>query len=168
MEFLIIGGLFRRYWGGWYQPNGILKRVMLVMIAVLTCYLRFGMSWIVLAIAPFIVFGFLMPKHGYGISMGRYEPHPLWACITVMTAQYLGLTALAGITWEFIQPNTGGLIYAFMGALVPLGYYLSWIVWERFNLKPWGEYPKGNVFIDGPCAYAELILGATLLGGIWV
>jgi len=39
-------------------------------------------------------------------------------------------------------------------------------VFSKINVRPWGEYPKGNWFIDEYTCYAELILGATLIGGI--
>ena len=103
-----------------------------------------------------------MPYHGYGISMGTDERHPLWACICVMLAQYGGLTVLAGIVWELILNNSGGLYYAPRGCIAPFSYLL----FSRVSVTPWGEYPKGNFFVDGYGAYAELTLGAILIGGI--
>lgn len=163
---LISGAIFRRWWGGWFSPNATLKRIIGFILPLTVCFFVFGINWLTLIIPSFILFGWLMPYHGYGISMGRWPNHPLWSCILVMLAQYGGLTVIAGIVWEIMSKGTGGLIYAPIGCIIPFAYYASWELWERFKLKSWGEYPEGNWFVDGAGSYSELMLGALLIGGI--
>ncbi len=167
---LISGSIFRRWWGGWYQPDSTIKRLVGFLLPFTVCFILFSPSWhnlfLSVVVASFVSFGWMMPKHGYGISMGRWPDHPLWACIIVMLLQYGSLTVLAGIVWEYITPHSGGLYYAPMGCMVSLAYYVFNELWDHLKLKPWGEYPQGNVFIDGAGSYAELTLGAILIGGI--
>lgn len=164
--YLFLGAIFRRLWGGWFNPNDAIKRIIGFLIPLSICIFIFKTSWLDLIIPLLVLFGWLMPYHGYGIAMGRDKNHPLLSCIIVMIIQYGFVTACSGIFWEILLPKTGGLIYIPLGCMVSFAYYISWKVWEKFGFKAWGEYPKGNVFIDGPCAYAELMLGAILIGGI--
>lgn len=155
----IIGALFRRWWGGWLSPNSTVKRIVGFIISILTAYLTLGMSWVVLPITAILMFCWMMPKHGYGMSMGRYGDHTLVKCILAMSAQYGSSTLISGLIWEYFTPHTGGLIYCLFGFIIPIGYYMSNQLWDKYN-------PQKNKFIDGACAYGELILGASLLGGI--
>lgn len=159
---LVSGAIFRRWWGGWFHPNGLLKRVLGFILPLAVCFVVLGNSYLALALAAIILFGWLMPYHGYGIGMGSNPDHPLWACLLVMGLQYGLLTTLAGKVWEYMLPHSGGLYYAPMGYVICLGYYIS----SKIGVKPWGEYPHGNWLIDGYTCYGELILGAVLVGGI--
>ena len=159
---IISGGLFRRYWGGWFSPDATAKRIIGFLLPLVICLYVFGMNWLCLIIPSFVLFGCLMPLHGYGISMGTDPKHSTIACISVMLAQYGLLTLAAGIVWECFLKHSGGLFYAPMGCIIWAGYYLP----LKLCVKSWGEYPKGNWFIDGHTCYGELILGATLIGGI--
>lgn len=163
---IILGAIYRRFKGGWCDINSTVLRVVGFLIPLTICLVLGFPVILSVALASFVTFGFLMPKHGYGIAMGRDPAHPLYACIIVMLAQYGGLTLLAGIVWEVIEKGTGGLFYAPMGCIIPLGYWGAWKLWERLKLKPFGEYPKGNWFADEPTAFGECILGGILVGGI--
>ena len=156
------GALFRRWWGGWFSPNAILKRIIGFLLPLIVCFYVFGLSWLCLIIPSFILFGWLMPFHGYGIGMGSFPDHPLWACIVVMLAQYGLLTLAIGVVWHSLSPQSGGLYYAPSGCIVFVGYFIM----SMIDVKNWGEYPIGNWFIDGYTCYGELILGAVLVGGI--
>lgn len=158
----VIGGLYRRAKGGWCNINSTVLRIVGFLIPLTICFLLSFSIVLSISISSFVTFGWLMPKHGYGIGMGSNKDHTLLACIAAMLAQYGLLTILAGIVWEYIMPHSGGLYYAQMGCIIWLGYFIP----SRMKIKSLIEYPKGNWFIDGYTCYGELILGAVLVGGI--
>lgn len=156
---LISGAIFRRWWGGWFQPNATLKRIIGFILPLVVCFLVIGNSYLAIAMSAIILFGWLMPHHGYGMGMGFDGNRKTLSCILVMLAQYGGLTVLAGVMWELIKVHSGGLYYAPMGCIIWLGYYLSWFVCRKFDIKQ-------TSFADSPTCYGELFLGAILVGGI--
>jgi hypothetical protein len=139
----MIGGIFRRWWGGWHSPNGTVKRVAGFVLPLIICAVIFKLSWLSLIIPSLVLFGWLMPGHGYGIGMGSNADHPRWACLLVMGLQYGGLTATIGVAWNLLAPGTGGLIYAPLGLLVPFGYWTMNVLWSKCNWKPWGNTQRG-------------------------
>jgi len=156
---LVLGSIYRRMKGGWCNINSTVLRVSGFLTPLSICLLCGFPAVLSVVLSSFVTFGWLMPYHGYGMGMGFDGNRKTWECILVMLAQYGGVTLLAGIAWELIQPHSGGLYYAPMGCIIWLGYYLSWFVCKRFDIKP-------TSFTDSPTCYGELILGAVLVGGI--
>ena len=152
----ILGGLMRRWWGGWTTPDNTVKRVVVPLVAVCVGLMQYGPSFSAPVVAAYVTFCFLMPHHGFAAQMGRDPKHPLWACLLVSFAQY-GLTAIAmsAILW-----------YGFGKIFLPLGVFYPLILWGAWKVWDWKQYRIGG-FIDGPTAIGELYLGATLLGGIY-
>ena len=166
MEYAILiisfvsGALFRRWWGGWLSPLSCFKRLMGFLLPLFITYVSTGNSYLSILMSGFVLFGWLMPFHGFGMGMGRWpKGRPLWLSYSVMTFQYGGLTLLSGLAWSWLVPNTGGLIYASIGCIIPLGYLVAWNLWETLEIKK-------TFFIDSPTAIGELFLGAVLIGGI--
>jgi len=166
----IYGALFRRSWGGWFSPCSAGKRILGFFIPFFMGLWCFGVEkqdvMLSVFMAAIVSLGWMMPLHGYGIAMGRDERRPLWACLCVMTAQYGCLTLLGGVVAWCVTKCTGALLYAPLGFFVAPAYWLAWEAWERLEMKPFLEYPKGNWFMDGPTSLGELVLGAVLVGGI--
>lgn len=137
-----IGGLFRLYWGGWTGPDNLAKRIIGFLLPLNVAFYCLGVSYLSLAFAGLILFAWLMPFHGFGISMGADPKRPLWACIVVMAAQYSAVTiafaALSGL-W----------FYSLMGVCVMLGY----LVPRRMNWPP-------------HTSYGEVFMGVCLIGGL--
>lgn len=157
----LYGAILRRVWGGWCSPNNLAKRVIVGISALVASYLAYVAIWPTIIVAAGTLFCFLMPKHGYGISMGKDPNHPLWACLLVMFAQY-GVASV--ILWAILK-FVFGVLYLPLGIFVPVIYYVSSRLWK--NEWQFGEYPKGNVFIDGSGAVSELFLGAILFSSIY-
>lgn len=154
----ISGALFRRWWGGWLSPNGTVKRIVGLLLPLVVGYYVFGLHWLTAAYAALIMLAWLMPFHGYGISMGADLAKPRWKCLVVMGLQYGLITAIVGALWYFGYGGLGGLFYAPLGATVALGYLVPRLIWpDGFN---------GNSFIDSPTAISELWLGGILIGGL--
>lgn len=158
ISLIPVFSLFRRWWGGWFAPNSAVKRIvgfLLPFVAALYTTEHLIVSFIIGIIC---LVAWLMPYHGYGISMGRDPVKPLWKCILVMGFQY-GLASLVICGVKF------GFGYGFgipLGFLVPFGYWIGWKIFpDGANI---GEYPEKNVFIDGAGAIGEFFLGA-LMGG---
>ena len=158
---ILVGAIMRRWWGGWCAPTNLVKRIVVVLVAFAVGYFSYSAIWPTLLVTVGTIFCFLMPKHGYGIAMGKDPKHPLWACLLVMFLQY-GVTSIA--LWAALHFGFNKL-YLPLGIFVPLVYFISSRVWK----PEWtfGEYPKGNVFIDGSGAISELFLGATLIYSIY-
>ncbi|NCB95280.1 MAG: hypothetical protein EOM35_02250 [Negativicutes bacterium] len=157
---IFCGALLRRMWGGWCQPNNLVKRIMVPTYTFIVAYITYGYWSPSLVVAAGVLCCFLNVKHGYGITMGKDPKRKLWLCLLVMFLQY-GCSTLILFT---IMKLKFDLLYLPLGTLVPVVYLLANKFWE--DTWHFGEYPKGNVFIDGSGAIAELFLGALLMASI--
>lgn len=159
---LISGALFRRWWGGWFHPKHWVK---LPLGFVLPFYYSFYASgdWHVAGIISFFSgLAFLNTFHGEGMNMGRnYPTGPSTKdCILIMGGSYSIYFLLMGLCL-FIDTSAWQSIFVmFSGFLIAFGYLFSYWLWETLNLSKMIEYPKGNVFIDGPTSIGEFFLGA--------
>lgn len=155
---VVIGALERRWWGGWFAPNSLLKRGVVLFSSFGSAWFTYGELWPALVASIVTVFCFLMPKHGWAMEMGRNPERPLWKCITVMSLQYGGASLVGAVSVYFL-----GHVY------LPLGFLVPWVYWACWKLPyfKFGEYPKGNCFIDGQTCVAELGLGGILALSIW-
>lgn len=88
--------------------------------------------------------------------MGRHpSTQPAWLCFLVMLLQYGGTAAIGCFVMSMF-----GLVYLPLGVLVPIAYYVAWKIWDKKQIT-FGS------FLDGPTAYAELVLGACMFGGLY-
>lgn len=158
--FAVTGALLRRWWGGWFAPDSGTKRIVVVGVAFMLSVLMTSSLSAAMPITALVSLGFLMPKHGYGIAMGRMGK-PLIDCLVMMTGQYTLLGCLMFLTmWAW------GHTYMSFVVLTPLIYWAAWEVWERTGRWKLGEWPPGNFLIDGPTSLGELFIGASLFAGM--
>lgn len=166
MILTIISLLFRRYWGGWFKPNPIIKRILAFLLPFCQLFFMTRNSYIALFVSIVILLAFLNNFHGEGMRMGRGGKPSLLNCILIMGGSYGAYMTIAGLIWSYFSDNYWYCLLGCFGFLTPLGYIIGWTLWERLKLKPFGEYPKNNVFIDGATSIGELWLGYCLLGSL--
>ena len=151
----IIGAVMRRVWGGYLSPNSLVKRVLTCLLAIGCAFYQYGEVIPSLIMGAIITFTFLMPYHGFGISMGRNPmTRPAWLCLIVMALQYGGISLVGTFAMRYF-----GHVYLPLGFLVPVAY---WVAGEVFEHK---AYVYGS-FLDSKTAYAELVLGAIAFGSM--
>lgn len=157
----ISGALFRRWWGGWLSPNGTVKRIVGFLLPLMVGLWVWGLHWLPFAYAACLSLAWLMPSHGYGISMGADANHPertMLQCILVMGLQYGAISCAVAAFWWFGYHHSAALLYAPLGLTVAISYALARLA-----------FPNGVQFgsmIDSPAAIGELWLGGILLGGV--
>lgn len=154
----LIGLLFRRWWGGWFQPNHLEKVIFAYPLSFLTAFSCTFNIYASLVFALIIGTSFNNPFHSWGMGMGFDRPgKSTLACIAVMGGSYGFFTTLAAIDLAYFTQNNWFLLYALNGFLSPVVYYLCW----RYNFKP----SIFGGFLDGTCtAPSECALGLLLFG----
>ena len=84
----VYGCLFRRYWGGWFKPNPIVKRILAFLVPFVYIFCSTHNSYIALSVSTVIFLAFLNSFHGEGMRMGRGGKPSLLNCILIMGGSY--------------------------------------------------------------------------------
>lgn len=169
--YAIIGGVFRRYFGGWFDwpkydekafiNKNRLKKALGHVLAFILMYglthslevsivsgLTVGLSW------------YMIRGHAKSMTMG-YGEWPLWKCAANFILWYGGAMMLTGWAWVFFCHSIAGGYYALMGLLV---WVPHWMAQRFFAWVP--EAPNPATFIDARTAVGEVGLGAIVYGGM--
>lgn len=156
---IVLGAIFRRWWGGWLSPNSTLKRIVGFILPFVFTWIITKNSYAALWVAVCIEGLWLNSFNSEGFDMGRNQSKPLWYCIAVMGGTNGAYTAMAAAGLAYLTGHYMALFYALTGFLTPLGYLFGW--WVNDHIKP-----KWNSFIDGAGSFGELFLGAISIGGL--
>lgn len=168
---LLIGALFRRYWGGFvaHWGKGAIKRILGFVIGFVAAFAVTGNLIAASIIGGLILAIWLAPfgLHAKGHQMqngtdpqGREHTIVgdfinLWLCYVPV------MILIAGVLIFF---TGGGLIYPFLGLLIPVAYYVARVYQDKL--------PKiilfKSAFIDGHTTIGELALGAIVIGGLFI
>ena len=155
---IIIGTFFRRWWGGWLNPNHILKVLLAYPLAFLSAYAQTGNIYASATFAAIIGTAFNNPLHSWGMGMGDTPSRPAWQCVLVMGGSYGAFTTLAAAGLVYWTDDVLYWWYGANGFLAAAAYYAF------HKLYPKG-YTLWSGFLDGTLtAPAECVLGALLLG----
>ena len=167
--FPIIGGFFRRFWGGW---ENIFPHIVKVVMgyAFMFAIAFFVTRNLYAAICFGVVMGtaFLNPLHSWGMGMGAAPGRSLAACVAVMGGSYGIFTSCAAAGLVYFTGHIVYLLYAITGSLTPLGYIFGYWFFNKFRKNPDGTYrpiwqtSPGVWFLDVPTAVGEVGIGMLL------
>lgn len=166
MITIIIGALFRRFWGGWLAPPDWLRKAAILPV----CYLC---AFMVLHNQPLAIFTAAVQsyalwntnygndwRHGWAQYMGSDAAHPIGRCILIFWTIYGLPMALIGLVWWLDMHSYAALLYPLFGFLTPLPYWLAHTFKADLILKD-----EPAAFINNPTCLGELGLGAIIIGG---
>lgn len=173
MSFLyaIIGGVFRRYWGGWldwpkYDEKALINknRLKRAFGYILAFVLMYGVTlnlYVSLIACLFVgSVWWAIKNHAKSMTMG-YGDWPLWKCAGNFILWYGGAMLITGASWAFLCNSAAGWVYAAFGLIV---WVPHWIAQRFFAWVP--EQPNAAIFIDARTAVGEVGLGAIVFGAM--
>lgn len=177
---IVLGALFRRWWGGWLlwpsSPiKSILKKILGPVLAFPTVYHSVQGDWKTAAVMSLVIGLGMMAwifSHAKGTWMGNNgqpdgdgEIRSVWDCfVDLWKCYFLVVTLPVGLIWYFFGHSVRGLYYIPLGLVVPVVYYLAMKFWELAKIKD-PEQDKGY-FLDHYTAIGELAIGALVYGGL--
>lgn len=181
--FTAVGGIFRRFWGGWEQIplKGIhvIKIIISLILGLLVGLYVFGLT-LPGYLCPLLLTGvFLNPRHSKGQGMGKTTFMNFTKSILWMSGSYGVLTLIAGAVLWYLTTNTLWLFFGVAGVLTSAGYLFGWYISPIFfKMNPDGSYvtpvlQTGNTldgkpayFIDSATCWGEIVIGMLVLGGL--
>ncbi len=168
--FTLIGGLFRRWWGGWLNTAPHLVKLALgFVLAFAAGFVCLDFVTSALAFAVPVGLSFINPFHSKFMRMGRPSPpnpNPgLKTCILGMGLTYSAYALAGGVAAAFCEQSLWPLLFAPVGFPIALGYAFAWWLNDRFKVFPIGK-TGSSYFLDGPTALGEVFLGMAMIGGL--
>lgn len=170
--FVVIGAVFRRYWGGaldWPKKGkDAVRRALAFIIGFSVAFLT--TSNIPVSIVFCIILGciwWLQFGHGRAQDMGYGNPNgtlPRSMCFEIFWGVYGLRMAMAGVLWTAITGDHAGLIYAGLSILAPMPHYLAQVIWPYLKIDI--SNAKPGDWIDNPTCLGEFGLGALIIGGV--
>ena len=164
----IIGAFFRRWWGGWQNPNHIIKVIVGFAIPLVAVFL--GTHNIVFAATSGILIGisFLNPWHSRYMRFGSSDgdlPNPSFlTCFGIFSLLYGVFPLVLGVAGSFLGlSHWYAFLYGLSGVVASTFYGLGRKFWPS-TLKVW--LWNGCYFIDTQTAVGEIGIGFAVIGGL--